>query len=187
MCMQHRKKLLDQIARYRTSIFFSAQEQSVINNFIDFITANEQCFEPSNKGHITTSIWIINAENTHALLTHHKKFNIWIQLGGHNDGIPDCKQVALQEAQEESGISEFTFLYDDIFDIDIHAIPGPCEYHYDIRYLLQAPKNSKYLVSDESHDLAWIPFEKIVNYSREPSVLRMNEKALNFLKIKTKK
>ncbi len=177
----HRKSLLDELEQYRTSKFATPQEQLIIHNFIDFVNGNPNCFERSNRGHITSSIWIVNAEKTHALLTHHKKFNIWVQLGGHNDGQIDCKKVALQEAEEESGISGFTFLHAGIFDIDVHAIPSPCTYHYDIRYLLQAPKNAQYQVSTESHDLAWVPFDKITDYSLHSSVLRMNEKARQFL------
>ena len=88
-----------------------------------------------------------------------------------------AKNAALQEAEEESGITGFIFLHEGIFDIDIHPIPGSCEYHYDIRYLLQAPEEAHYNVSDESHDLAWVPLAKIAEYSSEPSVLRMAKKS----------
>ena len=41
---------------------------------------------------------------------------------------------------------------------------------------MQAPTENNFIISDESHNLAWIPFEKISDYTQEPSVLRMNEK-----------
>ena len=179
----HRKNLLRQLEDYLSSMLITPNEIATLARLIDFITTNEQCFERSNTGHITSSVWITNAEHTHALLTHHKKFDMWVQLGGHNDGDSDCKATALKEAEEESGIQGFIFLHEGIFDIDIHAIPGPCAYHYDIRYLLQAPANAKYLVSDESHDLSWVPFDDIKNYSSEQSILRLNEKARQFLEI----
>jgi 8-oxo-dGTP pyrophosphatase MutT (NUDIX family) len=172
----HRNDLLTQIEQYRKSNFIIPEEQLELGNFISFIKNNERCFERSNCGHVTSGVWIVNAQRTHALLTHHKKFNMWVQLGGHNDGDPDCKATALKEAEEESGITGFTFLHNGIFDIDIHQIPGPCTYHYDIRYLLQAPKDAQFIVSEESHDLAWIPFNKISEYTLHSSVLRMNEK-----------
>lgn len=169
-------QLKKQLELYCQSILCTQVEQQMISRFIQFLTSNSDAFARGNKGHITSGVWIINAEKTHALLTHHKKFDLWCQLGGHNDGDTDCKRTALKEAEEESGISGFTFLHEGIFDIDIHPIPGACTYHYDIRYLLQAPKDAQYQVSEESHDLAWVPFDKITEYSLHSSVSRMNEK-----------
>ena len=108
------------------------------------------------------------------LLTHHRKLNKWLQLGGHCDDNPDVAAGALREAQEESGIQNFTFIVPGIFDLDIHAIPGPCAYHYDVRFLLEA-EHANFLISDESHDVAWVPFAEIEQYQEE-SVLRMNKK-----------
>lgn len=174
----HRKKLLDQLDQYKKTNLFMTEEREIFDRLMAFIGNNQNCFERSNIGHITSSIWIVNHQKDAALLTHHRKLNMWLQLGGHNDGAHDCKAVALKEAREESGIENLEFLRDGIFDIDIHPIPGACAYHYDIRYLLIAPKGSFFTVSEESNDLAWIPFEQITNYSRERSVVRMNEKFL---------
>ena len=174
----HRSLLLEQLRIYSSSIFITPNEKQSAALIANFIEQNMKCFDRSNRGHITSSVWIVNAEKTHVLLTHHKKFNVWVQLGGHNDNELDCKKVALQEAEEESGITGFTFLHEGIFDIDIHPIPGTCAYHYDVRYLLQAPADAAYIVSDESHDLAWVPFDKIHEFTTEASVLRMNNKFL---------
>lgn len=168
--------LLQELRKFSTNHLCTPEEQPTLDRFLQFLNSNQQCFERANRGHITSSIWIVNAQKTHALLTHHKKFNLWVQLGGHNDGESDCKKVAAQEALEESRISNLTFLHDGIFDIDIHAIPSACEYHYDIRYLMQAPEGSNFTVSDESHDLAWVPLDQISAYTLHSSVLRMNEK-----------
>lgn len=168
--------LIEQLRQFAISPFCTTQEKHKVSHFIEFLLNNPLAFERTNKGHVTSSIWIVNAEGTHALLTHHKKFNLWIQLGGHNDGMSDCKAVAAQEALVESGIEGLQFLDHRIFDIDIHFIDGACAYHYDIRYLMQAPAGSSFLVSDESHNLAWVPFDKISNYTLHSSVLRMNEK-----------
>ena len=71
-----------------------------LDRFIKFIEQNPNCFERSNKGHITGSAWIVNHDNSKVLLTHHRKLNLWLQLGGHADGEPDTKAVSLKEAQE---------------------------------------------------------------------------------------
>jgi 8-oxo-dGTP pyrophosphatase MutT (NUDIX family) len=173
----HRANLITQLQLFEQSSLCTVEEKHTAAHFIDFVNTSTACFERSNKGHITSSIWIVNAAKTHALLTHHKKFHLWIQLGGHNDGEVDCKTVALKEAEEESGIKGLTFLHEGIFDIDIHTLATPCHAHYDVRYLLQAPENTSYLVSEESHDLAWVPFDQMSTYTLHSSVLRMNEKA----------
>ncbi len=168
--------LIHQLQHFTTTPLCTVEEQHKVAHFIEFLKTNPHAFDRANKGHVTSSIWIVNAEHTHTLLTHHKKFNLWIQLGGHNDGIADCKTVAAQEALEESGIEGLTFAHPDIFDVDIHHINGTCAYHYDVRYLMQAPAGSSFKVSVESHNLAWVPFDKVAEYTLHSSVLRMNEK-----------
>ena len=64
----------------------------------------------------------------------------------------------------------------EIFDIDIHVIPArrnePEHLHYDCRFLIEA-EDEDYVVSDESHDLAWIGLDAITDYTTEASILRM--------------
>jgi 8-oxo-dGTP pyrophosphatase MutT (NUDIX family) len=93
-------------------------------------------------GHLTASAWIVNAGHTHALMTHHRKLNRWLQLGGHADGDLDLKRVALREAQEESGLKSIHCLSSAPFDVDVHTIPAradvPEHLHYDVRFLFAA-------------------------------------------------
>ena len=80
------------------------------------------------------------------MLTHHRKLDRWLQLGGHVDGEQAVHVAALREAQEESGLQHFSFVKIAgrllPFDIDIHPIPAtpaePAHHHYDLRYLLLA-------------------------------------------------
>lgn len=156
-------------------------EQAVIERFLQFVRQHPDCFERSlTVGHVTGSAWVVNQAGTHVLLTHHKKLNRWLQLGGHADGNPRVHDVALREAQEESGLPEFRFVTDQIFDIDIHPIPArgsePEHFHYDVRFALQTVKHEAYQVSEESHDLAWIEIARIHEVSREEAMLRMARK-----------
>lgn len=113
------------------------------------------------------------------LLTHHRKLGRWLQLGGHSDGDPFTLGVALREAQEESGIMDVTVVTDEIFDLDVHEIPGnarePAHIHYDVRFLLRAERTD-FVVSEESSELAWVPREALPSYTSEPTMLRMWEK-----------
>jgi 8-oxo-dGTP pyrophosphatase MutT (NUDIX family) len=172
----HRNHLLQQLKQYQNSSLITSHELNVIDRFITFIQTNHHCFERSNIGHITSSLWLVNHVGTHALLTHHKKFNGWFQLGGHNDGDPNCQQTALKEALEESGIEGLTLITPAIFDIDLHPIPSACAYHYDVRYLLQAPAAAQYQISEESNDLQWVALDQLENYSKEASIMRMKQK-----------
>lgn len=128
---------------------------------LDFVRRTPDCFCRSHAaGHITGSAWLVNPANDRVLLTLHHNLKRWMQLGGHADGDADVLRVALREATEESGIGGITPLSTNIMDVDIHLIPanprkgeGP-HFHYDIRYLLQAP-HELFVISDESDDLAW--------------------------------
>lgn len=174
----HRNKLIQQLRAYQAKW---SNESATAERLIDFVSSNTACFERTlNIGHVTGSAWVVNKAGTHVLLTHHKKLDKWLQLGGHADGDPDMLGVAMREAQEESGLEEVEPLDKRIFDIDIHLIPArgeePAHYHYDIRYAMQYLGNEDYVVSDESHDLDWVEIENLEQLTNEESMLRMVSK-----------
>jgi 8-oxo-dGTP pyrophosphatase MutT (NUDIX family) len=174
----HRQSLLDQLTAYAAK---HPEESGTVSRFIEFVNAETDCFERSlAAGHITGSAWIVNADGSQVLLTHHAKLDRWLQLGGHADGESDALAVALKEAREESGLNDFELVGDGIFDLDIHPIPArktdPEHLHYDVRYVLRATGNTDYIVSDESHDLRWVPLDKVQELTREESMLRMVRK-----------
>ena len=174
----HRQPLLDQLADYAAK---HPDETETVGRFIDFVRTEGDCFERSLAvGHVTGSAWIVNADGSQVLLTHHRKLDRWLQLGGHADGDPDVFAVALKEAREESGLSEFEAVIEGIFDLDIHPIPArksdPEHLHYDVRYLLRATGATDYVVSDESHDLRWVPLDEVTTLTTEDSMTRMVRK-----------
>lgn len=148
---------------------------------IDFINTYPECFERTLEcGHITASCWLVNNDNSAALLTHHMKLDRWFQLGGHCDGDSDVLAVAIKEAQEESGINAIEPISSEIFDIDIHLIPEnkreKAHYHYDVRFLLRVTSDEQTAISHESKELRWI--DKDINNlpSQEQSMIRMFNK-----------
>jgi 8-oxo-dGTP pyrophosphatase MutT (NUDIX family) len=132
-------------------------------------------------GHFTASAWIVNKSRTHTLLTLHRKLGRWLQLGGHADGNENLIEVALKEAEEESGLTSLELVDSTIFDLDKHIIPERPHvkehFHFDVRYLFEADINEPLVISDESVSLAWITFDSVVDMiGYNPSILRMLEK-----------
>ena len=179
----HRGTLLARLSRYAPA---DPEEAAIAAALRRFVEENERCFERSLlAGHITGSAWIVDPDRTHALLTHHRKLDKWLQLGGHSDGDADTLRVALREAAEESGLRTLRPLSGDIFDVDIHAIPArgaePEHLHYDVRFLLEADRAEPLIVSSESRSLAWVPLSRIAEWNAERSLTRMVQKSLALL------
>ena len=133
-------------------------------------------------GHFTASCWLVDRSGTRVLLTHHRKLGLWLQLGGHADGERDLAVAAMQEAAEESGLSGLC-LEPGIFDLDRHWIPEhkgvPAHWHYDVRYVVRAGSDEAYVVSEESHDLAWRAIDALADDpGADASVRRMAGKWL---------
>ena len=118
-----------------------------------------------------------------ALLMHHNKLDIWVQVGGHCDGNPNVLEVAIKEAQEESGINGIEPVSEEIFDIDIHLIPGNTRekehYHYDVRFLLQVTSDEQIVQNRESKELRWIGKKLTSLPTQNPSIIRMFNKWVN--------
>ncbi|MCI0334338.1 MAG: NUDIX hydrolase [Planctomycetes bacterium] len=186
----HRRHLLHMLARYR-QVF--PGEASVVNRICALVETHADCFDRTCRpGHITGAAWIISPDRQRCLLTHHRKLDRWLQLGGHADGQWQVDEVALREAREESGMAAFTFVPIDgaliPLDIDVHQIPErrdshghlieDAHEHHDVRFLLIAHSGQDVCVSDESHDVAWFTPDEVREHTDEESVLRMLRKTL---------
>ena len=177
----HRIELLKKLAAYCETW---PDEAETTQRFIHFVQTQPDCFERSLPiGHITGSAWLVNEAGTHVLLTHHRKLGMWLQLGGHADGNPDILDAALREATEESGLSRIEPVSTEIFDLDIHLIPArkneAAHDHYDVRFAFRTSNAEDYIVSDESHDLAWVEMSALEKYTTEESMVRMAQKWLD--------
>lgn len=185
---QHdREALLHVLDHYRTRY---PAEVDTVARFRDLVAGHPDCFDRTcMPGHITGSAWILSPDRSKYLLTRHRIFDRWLQLGGHADGCPRPHLVALREAEEESGLAGFGLFRDtETFvplDVDIHAIAArpdmPAHAHYDLRYLMAAAAEQPLEISDESHDLRWFTREELLEIVHEESVLRMLRKGDTFL------
>jgi len=201
--MPHRQNLLSALQSYQSTwckdlapylTRVGGFDQDTSELFLNFVRQEPKCFERSNlHGHMTGSALVMNRDLTKVLLTHHKKLGMWLQLGGHADGIAVTHQVAMAEALEESGIKSLEFLpYEQAtfgsqsltsplpFDLDRHLIPAnsrdPEHYHYDVRYLLINYSDEAPVVSEESHDVRWFTLKEARHITNEASMHRQFSK-----------
>jgi len=146
--------------------------------FLELAAEGRHAFERARlAGHFTASCWLVSADGGRALLTHHRKLDRWLQPGGHADGDMDLARVALREAREETGVAGLV-VKGGIFDLDRHRIPArgaePEHWHYDVRYVIRAGADERFVVSDESHALAWREVAAIAaDASHDDSLRRM--------------
>lgn len=156
-----------------------ADEAESVALFRDFMLRHSDAAQRELlHGHLTGSAWLVSRDGRRVLLTHHRKLQRWLQLGGHADGDPDIAAVALREAEEESGLTDLA-VEAEIFDLDRHWIPErgevPGHWHYDLRYVVRCLGAEEFAVSEESLALAWREVGELVGEGDE-SVGRMARK-----------
>lgn len=176
-CLALATQLLAHAARRPTAT-------TVVQRMLDFLGRHgEAAFRRDTaEGHFCGSAWVVDPNASalpaqhRVLLTHHRKLNRWLQLGGHADGVTDLREVALNEAREESGLQTLC-LVPQIFDVDIHEIPArpgePAHLHLDVRYIVIADSDESLVTSTESHALAWVPVADLLAPAIETSMRRM--------------
>ena len=178
------------LQRYRECFPAEAEVAKRIQSLVD---AHQDCLlRTCRPGHLTGSAWVVSADGNRHLLLLHKKLGKWLQPGGHADGDPDLVAVARREVAEESGLLSTAVVEPApglaAFDLDVHVIPArhdaagklveDAHEHHDVRILLQLQSDEALTLSDESHDLRWCLPDEVRSLSRDPSVLRMLDKAL---------
>lgn len=134
----------------------NAHEADSLNQLIEQLTDEGEASISGRKnmrGHITSSMCVVNPEGTHILMIHHKAHGRWLAPGGHYEpeislpGAPlDLRSSAERETAEETGFKCLIPLYlhprlDIPMDINTHPIAsrkskqeGP-HFHHDFMYL----------------------------------------------------
>ncbi|MDD5261626.1 MAG: NUDIX hydrolase [Methylacidiphilales bacterium] len=177
--MPQRNPVLELLAGYKA---FDGNEAALLERILEFVRREPACFERSTQeGHLTGSAWVLDPAAKKVLLLHHAKLGKWLQPGGHADGDPDLERVARREVFEETGLEGLELSGNGIFDVDAHWIPAwkddPGHWHFDVRFCFLADSNAPLRVNAESHELAWVPLDRVGEYTQEESVRRMVRKS----------
>lgn len=142
-------------------------DATIQKKFLDLVEANPQSFhERTNlNGHITGSMLVFNDDYTKVLLTHHKKFNRWLQLGGHWDDISETSLITAIREMFEEGFGDkevpYTLLSQKPLDLDLHLAGDHT--HYDFCYVCKVSDESLAQCSHESNDVKWFDIEEVLN------------------------
>ena len=170
-----------ELDRYRTRW---PSEAATVDLFLALLAEGGEAFRRERlAGHFTASAWVVAADGARTLLTHHRKLGLWLQPGGHADGDTELPRAALKEAEEETGLAGLR-IEEGIFDLDRHWIPEhkgvPAHWHYDVRYVVHAGADEAFVVSEESHALAWREIAELAReQAADASVRRMAQKWLS--------
>jgi 8-oxo-dGTP pyrophosphatase MutT (NUDIX family) len=129
-----------------------------------------------NERHMAAStILITKQEPKKVLLLFHKKYNLWIQPGGHVEKFENPLETAIRETKEETGI-DVSFLLEKVVKIDsanVLPVPdffleefvppheeNPAHRHVDILYVVTVDEQDVSHGENEFHEIGWFTLEE---------------------------
>jgi 8-oxo-dGTP pyrophosphatase MutT (NUDIX family) len=155
-------------------------DPSVQQAFLGFLAARpDAMWRSCAPGHLTASAIVIDPAQRRVLLTLHPRAGRWFQVGGHCEpGDHTLLDAAAREAREESGIGALSF---DPVPLTLHVHPITCSLgvptrHFDVQFLALAPEGAEAVISDESLDLRWFPWDRLPD-GMSPELPRLVETA----------
>ena len=145
-------------------------------------------------GHFTASAFVLSPDGEALLLIYSRKFERWLQPGGHVDPSDESvAAAAVREVLEETGVmvqspkskvqgrgsetldvGPWTL---NLFDLDIHPIPAnrakgePGHEHFDVRFLFRA-QGWEHEAGAEARECRWVALGEVTEGMTDASVVR---------------
>ena len=136
--------------------------------------------------HFCASVFIVNPMNKKILLVKHKKFNKWVQPGGHIMELETPEEAALRELYEETGVKakligeRFPRENDFIRPLGVQKnTNNKGDLHIDIIYVGIPINEVNTTISSESTDISWFAREELNSIDLFPDILITYDYILN--------
>lgn len=182
--------LLDFVRNYQA---YDEIEQEECKSFLQFLEAfGDLAYERENLvGHLSATTWIVNPKRDKALMVYHNMFKAWTWAGGHADGDKNLAQVAIKEAEEETGLKNVRLLQQMPIDINVLSVDNhikrgkfvPRHLHYNVVYCLEADENEAvHMKPDENAGVKWLEFDNFNDNCLEAHIKPYYERIIKKIK-----
>ena len=179
--------LRSQIAAYKPISEQEEQDQKTILKYIDDVPHNI-LLRDNVYAHVSSSSWIVNPSRTKVLLIYHNIYKSWTWTGGHADGDDNLLQIALREAEEETGV-KCRPLSEEIVCLDVLPVWGhrkngkwvSSHMHLSVCYMLEADEDAELRIKeDENSGVKWMPNDQVIDAccDNEPEMRYVYEKLM---------
>lgn len=149
---------------------YNDQEEKDKALILQQLSADNILTRKNHLAHLTVSAWIVSPDYQKVLMAYHNIYQSYAWLGGHLDGNADIVSVIKKEIQEESGLSEFHLIEDQLFSLEVLTVAGHVkngEYvsshlHLNLTFLCIAnPDLPIHIRPSENSQIAWLEVDKI--------------------------
>ncbi|MEG1656563.1 MAG: A/G-specific adenine glycosylase [Christensenellaceae bacterium] len=174
------------------------EEQATKSKTVTYINqfGRELLLRKNKEVHLVSSALILNPTLDKVLMVRHHLYKAYTFVGGHTDGKQDLIAVAAKEIKEETGLSYFFCLDDNILSLDIlpvkqHIRQGknvPLHKHICVTYGFIAPENQPVAINEkENSAVEWIFVNELQARCSEKHMLPIYQKVIERMKKIVKK